>query len=376
MNSWQANGTLEVTGEFLRDVLEACPQGVVCTNATGMVIWANSRAGEMLGFLHEPIDHHLMDEFLEPGHLSAYHEVLDRQVKTKASSRTLDLKMAGLGGKFFDAEIGLRAMTHEGVLMVVHTIFPREPKRSSSHARQNGSIAGEKQFEMLMDRVQRHLPGPVGEMVVLSYQALRNFEKNGDREGMAKVQELERTAGDLTRLLTEMGLNEALVPNSGPLRMKVALDQVVSRVAVEVSDLLQSPPNRMEVGYLPVVEGDPEKFYLLFRHLIANAVAFRKKQCPLAITVDSFQGGSGVWHILVKDNGIGFDNKDSDRIFEPFVQLGPAGERLGSGLGLTVCQRIVTEMGGKISALAEKGEGTTVILTFPGQAEVKEGAGI
>jgi signal transduction histidine kinase len=144
------------------------------------------------------------------------------------------------------------------------------------------------------------------------------------------------------------------------------LDYVVSRVLSEFREVLELPSNRLSRGFLPEVQGDPEQLYRLFKHLIGNAVSYRKKYVPLVVSINSFQGGNGVWHVLIKDNGIGFDNTDADRIFQPFVQLQPEEPRLGAGLGLTICRRIVQAMGGKISALSEKGEGTTIIITFSG----------
>lgn len=369
MNSWHVNGTLEITSEFLREVLEASSQGMVCTNSTGMVVWANRSAEAMLSGPCESLEQQLMDAFIAAEDMEVYREALDRQVKAKVPPTTVRLRLSGYGRTSFDAAVGLSTMVYGGVFLVVHAIQATERKAEEAPLDIGDSYANKTAgFEKLMNRLSHHLPRPVGEMVVLSYQALRRFEENGDR-GAASGETLDLAAGELARLLAEMGLNEALVPSWSPERQKVVLDQVVTRVEREFADVLQTPPNRLEMGYLPVVEGDPEKLYLLFRNLVANAVAFRKKKTPLIVTLDSFQGGNGVWHILIKDNGIGFNNEDSDRIFQPFVQLAPAGERLGLGLGLTVCQRIVTEMGGKISALSEKGEGTTVILTFPGRAQ-------
>ncbi|MCF8721264.1 ATP-binding protein [Nitrospina gracilis] len=370
MNSWHVNGTLEVTSEFLREVLEASSQGMVCTNSTGMVVWVNRSAEAMLSGPYESLEQQLMDSFIAAEDMEVYREALDRQVKAKVPPTTVCLQLSGYGRKNFDAVVGLSTMVYGGAILVIHAIQAMEHKAEEAPVdigdASSSNAAG---FEKLMNRLSHHLPGPVGDVVVLSYQALRRFEEDGDRGGAPSGKTLDRAVGELARLLAEMGLNEALVPGWSPKCQKVVLDQVVSRVEHEFGDVFQTPPNRLEMGYLPVVEGDPEKLYLLFRNLVANAVAFRKKKTPLVVTLDSFQGGNGVWHILIKDNGIGFNNEDSDRIFQPFVQLGPAGERLGSGLGLTVCQRIVTEMGGKISALSEKGEGTTVILTFPGRAQ-------
>jgi len=69
--------------------------------------------------------------------------------------------------------------------------------------------------------------------------------------------------------------------------------------------------------------------------------------------------------ILVVDNGIGFDEKYLDRIFNVFQRLHKKGEYEGTGVGLAICRKIVDRHGGTITARSTPGQGTTFVVTLP-----------
>ena len=70
---------------------------------------------------------------------------------------------------------------------------------------------------------------------------------------------------------------------------------------------------------------------------------------------------------MVTDNGIGFDEKYLDRIFQPFERLHNVGEFEGTGMGLAICRKIVERHGGSITAKSPPGEGATFIINLPYQ---------
>jgi signal transduction histidine kinase len=96
-----------------------------------------------------------------------------------------------------------------------------------------------------------------------------------------------------------------------------------------------------------------------------NAVKYRKPDVPPRIVVDGRALADGFWEITVEDNGIGFDEKYSERIFKPFQRLHSKSEYPGTGMGLTICQKIVQRLGGAISAQGRLGEGATFTVRLP-----------
>jgi signal transduction histidine kinase len=113
----------------------------------------------------------------------------------------------------------------------------------------------------------------------------------------------------------------------------------------------------------------------LFYNLISNAIKFRKKDVPLLISISSeanvvingFPQKEGtVYHsIIVSDNGIGFDPVFAEDIFKVFKRLHSYHEYHGSGVGLSICKKIVENHNGFISAKGVMGEGAEFTVTLP-----------
>jgi K+-sensing histidine kinase KdpD len=98
---------------------------------------------------------------------------------------------------------------------------------------------------------------------------------------------------------------------------------------------------------------------IIFQNIIGNALKYKSKDTIPVIKI-SCKESSTHWHFLVKDNGIGIQNKYIKTIFEPFKRLHTQTEYDGSGLGLASCKKIVEKYNGKISASSEPNKGTTI----------------
>lgn len=117
-------------------------------------------------------------------------------------------------------------------------------------------------------------------------------------------------------------------------------------------------------SWMPEVFVDRSQFVLVLQNLLSNAVKYRRGDRAV-VRVVAVQGGCEV-----RDQGIGFDPRESDRVFEPFHRL--AGKQFqGTGLGLAISRRLVHAHGGSLTAQSIKGEGSTFRLTLP-LASVRE----
>jgi light-regulated signal transduction histidine kinase (bacteriophytochrome) len=117
-------------------------------------------------------------------------------------------------------------------------------------------------------------------------------------------------------------------------------------------------------GELPVVNGDETQLLQLFQNLIGNAIKFQKPGAAPEVHISSGKQGDS-WLFSVTDNGIGIDNKFSDRIFEIFQRLHTREQYPGTGIGLAVCKKIVERHGGRIWVDSKPGQGTTFFFTIP-----------
>jgi len=132
---------------------------------------------------------------------------------------------------------------------------------------------------------------------------------------------------------------------------------------------------RIWVGPLRTVAGDPTQMRQLFQNLIANAVKFHRPGVPPVVEVSGelnstppAEPGAGEptpgYRITVRDNGIGFDDKYRDRIFDVFQRLHGRDEYEGTGIGLALCKKIVEFHGGTIELRPSSLGGACVSFTL------------
>lgn len=121
---------------------------------------------------------------------------------------------------------------------------------------------------------------------------------------------------------------------------------------------------------LPTVVGDETQLGQVLQNLIGNAIKFHGKTHPEVHVTSAIQGEEYLF--TVRDNGIGFDPKQADRIFVVFQRLHTKEEYPGTGIGLSICKKIVERHGGRIWAESTPGAGSRFLFTIPIQRAVEE----
>ena len=116
-----------------------------------------------------------------------------------------------------------------------------------------------------------------------------------------------------------------------------------------------------------MVKGDPVRIQQIVSNLLANAIKFTVRgRITVTLSDDYATGGSRNWRIEVRDTGVGIDQADVGKLFEPFVQAGSgAAHHLGgTGLGLAISRRLVEAMGGDVGVTSRVGRGSTFWLNI------------
>jgi light-regulated signal transduction histidine kinase (bacteriophytochrome) len=132
---------------------------------------------------------------------------------------------------------------------------------------------------------------------------------------------------------------------------------------VELESQIADSEVELVVGGLPTVQGDPVLLKRVLVNLLANAIKFTRGKAPARVELDSFER-DGEPVIFVRDNGVGFDMKQSDKLFRAFERLHHSEEFEGTGIGLALVERIVDRHGGRVWAESAPGAGATFYFTL------------
>ncbi|MFN3077183.1 MAG: ATP-binding protein [Alphaproteobacteria bacterium] len=132
-----------------------------------------------------------------------------------------------------------------------------------------------------------------------------------------------------------------------------------------LSVAIQDSGGMVTVTSMPMVTADCGQIERLFQNLIGNAIKYHAPDRPPRVTVSAEPSGSR-WVFSVQDNGVGIDSKQFGRIFELFQRLHTHTDYEGTGVGLSLCRRIVEHHGGRIWVESEVGQGSTFYFTLPG----------
>lgn len=151
---------------------------------------------------------------------------------------------------------------------------------------------------------------------------------------------------------------------------QVDLNVLLERVRDDLEFAIESTDAQLVADKLPTIEADESQLSQVFANLISNSLKFRSHTEKPLVKISCRNITSAAderdWvRLIFSDNGIGFDEKYKDRIFNLFQRLHGRDEYSGTGIGLALCRKIVERHGGVIDVEAKQGEGATFIIDLP-----------
>jgi signal transduction histidine kinase len=218
-----------------------------------------------------------------------------------------------------------------------------------------------KELEAFSYSVAHDLRAPVRAIVGFSHELIREHPAELGEDGLDLVRRIsagERMGALISALLHMSRLSQV------PMQLRVV---DFSAIACEIAtQLMDADPTRVaQVRVSPKLEAmaDPTLVHSLLDNLIRNAWKFCARGEITHIDVGS-KVINGETVFFVRDNGGGFDMASADRLFGPFQRLHREDEYAGTGIGLTIVQRIVMRHGGRVWAFSEPGLGAAFHFTL------------
>jgi signal transduction histidine kinase len=149
----------------------------------------------------------------------------------------------------------------------------------------------------------------------------------------------------------------------------VDLKDVLKEVLRNLSHPIEEKNAIVDVSQLPVVKGIGFQLHQVFTNLISNALKFSKIDTPPRISVrlvdSTNETERNMHHIVVEDNGIGFEEEYKSKIFELFQRLHGRSEYPGTGIGLSIVKKIIENHQGNVYADSIPGVGSQFHVLLP-----------
>jgi PAS domain S-box-containing protein len=203
-------------------------------------------------------------------------------------------------------------------------------------------------------------------------------EKCGEALGAEPRDYLERMQKAASRMQTLINdlLTFSRVTTKAHPFAPVDLAEVAREVVNDLEGRIEQVKGRVEIGELPVLDAEKLQMRQLLQNLIGNALKFRRPEEPPVVKVAARkfpdESGRELCELSISDNGIGFDEKYLDRIFNVFQRLHTRNEYEGTGMGLAIVRKIVLYHGGDVTAKSKPGHGAAFIVTMPAVHPKKE----
>ncbi|MGD0253282.1 MAG: PAS domain-containing protein, partial [Verrucomicrobiota bacterium] len=190
------------------------------------------------------------------------------------------------------------------------------------------------------------------------------------------LERMQKAASRMQNLINEL-LTFSRVTTKAKSFEPVDLAEVARDVMSDLEGRIELVKGRVEVGTLPVIDAEALQMRQLMQNLIGNALKFHRPDAPPVVKVEAQiisgrrpQAGPDapeekLCRLTVSDNGIGFDEKYLDRIFNVFQRLHSRNEYEGTGMGLAIARKIAVFHRGDITAKSKPGSGATFIVTLP-----------
>ncbi len=373
-------GDLRRAGEAERQrveqLLSAVPDAVLVVGRDGHIEYANDQVAEAFGWSPEELVGELIERLVPEKHRgghAAHRASFARAPTTRAMGASQDLSALRKDGTSFFADISLGPVEIDGEAMVVaavrdvserHEARQRLEELGARLARANGELeARNAELEQFAFAASHDMQEPLRKIIAFGDRLERSY---GDALGERGLDYLARmrSASSRMQLLIEDLLRWSRLTTRAEPYAKVDLGLTVREALEDLEVAIEKARATVRVGELPTVDADATQMRQLFQNLIANAIKYRKDDRDPVIEITAAVDDEHC-RVTVADNGIGFEQKYAERIFDVFERLHGRTEYEGTGIGLALCRKIARRHGGEITATSAPDVGTAFTIVLP-----------
>ena len=191
---------------------------------------------------------------------------------------------------------------------------------------------------------------------------------NFNEEARDYLDRMLNAAARMQRLIEDL-LQFSRITTQGREFDQVDLNEVLVQVISDLEYRIEETQGIVKYERMPILSADKLQMRQLFQNLIGNSLKFHQKDIPPVVNIYTNETivneNEKMVNIYIEDNGIGFEEEYSEKIFTLFQRLHARHDYEGTGIGLAICKKIIERHNGQITTSSKLGQGTTFIITLP-----------
>ncbi|UTW09989.1 PAS domain S-box protein [Pseudomonas benzenivorans] len=327
----------------------------------GLVIQVNPALGGMLGYPEQSLIGHSCLEVIAP-------EDHEQAVQV--------LRHVTQGEPLLDSEVRLIDVQANRYWMQFSAAQGEDQLIYLAGRDINARKAAEKQLKATLQELERSN----GELQEFAYVASHDLQEplrkiqafserlgtratNLDPECQDYLRRMSSAAGRMQTLIKDL-LSYSRVTSRAKPFVRLDVENILDEVLQDMEETLSNSGAVVERSPLPPLLGEPTQIRQLLQNLLSNAAKFHAPGQPPRLHIYAEAEGDSQWTLCVEDQGIGFDEKYLDRIFNPFQRLHDRQTYAGTGIGLAIVKKIVEHHRASVTASSKPGHGSIFRITF------------
>ena len=239
-----------------------------------------------------------------------------------------------------------------------------------------------KDLDLFAFMASHDLQAPLRKIRMFSDRLLAGNATNLNNESRLYLTRIQEVSRRMQELINDI-LRFSKISADGQSFEEVDLNTVIAEVITEMETTIREKNAEVTVDVLPTLPASTVLMGPLFSNLVSNALKYTKRddvprvrirydEGPVVATGNGKEPDARYGRIYIEDNGIGFEQKYAEQIFDMFRRLHSNADYEGTGIGLALCKKIVEMHRGYISAIGRPGEGAVFIVSLPLQAPGRE----
>lgn len=379
------NEQLRQEKENLLRLINDAPDAIIVINQNSLIrIW-NPKAERLFGWkASEVVNTNLSDKIIPVEYREAHNKGMERYLATGEAhviNKTVEISAINKQKDEFYISLTISSCKIEGQTSFISFIrdITEEKKRQIELERKTNELErSNANLEEFAYAASHDLKEPIRKVQFFSDQLRRSLDQQLD-EKHRRIFERMDVATDRMGLLVNDLLEYAHISLDSTKKETIDLNDKLRKVLQDLELSIEEKDAKVTVGEMPVVKGFRRQIQQLFQNLISNSLKYSKPGIPPRIIISwkSVRGrdtGLGLskededhsFHLIeVRDNGIGFNQEQSETIFKIFHRLHGKEEYSGTGVGLSIARKVVHNHGGHIWAEGILGEGASFKLILP-----------